>query len=112
MSINLVTWNNFLGQSLLVFLVIEGLKIFPFISHAARGSIVYKMILNVAVNLVFVILVRGTGSEMFLGEGIGPIVLATLMGSLITIGLHRVKQAFERRSPSNHLWEAKHGSKA
>jgi hypothetical protein len=109
-SINLQAWDNFLGQCLLVFLVIEGLKIFPFIARASRGSILYKILLNVAVNLVFSILVRGTGGEMIQGQGLSPLVLTVIVGSLITAGLHRLKKAFERRSPSNHHWEAKHGS--
>lgn len=109
MLINIQAWDNFLAQSVMVFLVIEGLKIFPFIARASRGSIVFKVFLNVTVNLVFAILVRGTGGDMFLGEGITPLFLSVVMGSLITAGLHRLKKAFERRSPSNHHWEAKHG---
>lgn len=110
MSINLQVWDDFLGQSLIVFLAIEGLKIFPFIARASRSSILYKVILNVAVNTIFSILVRGTGNDMFMGNGLPPLLLSIAVGSLITAGLHRLKKAFERRSPSNHHWEAKHGA--
>jgi len=44
---------------------------------------------------------------MFLGEGITPLLWNVAAGTLATAGLHRLKKAFERRSPSNHLWEAK-----
>ena len=107
MGINLQVWNAFLGQCFLVFLIIEGLKIFPVIARASRGSLIYKLQLNVAVNVVFAVLVRGTGNDMFLGTGALPVVLSVVTGSLDTAGLHRLKKAFERRSPSNHLWEAK-----
>ena len=82
------------------------------IARASRGSLSYKLVLNVVVNLVFSVLVRGTGSDFFLGEGAAPLILSVIVGSLITAGLHRLKKAFERRSPSNHLWEAKHGKSA
>ena len=39
MNVNLQAWDNFLGRSLIVFLVIEGLKTFPWVARAARGSV-------------------------------------------------------------------------
>ena len=53
MNVNLQAWDNFLGRALIVFLVIEGLKTFPWVARAARGSLFYKFILNVGTNLVF-----------------------------------------------------------
>lgn len=47
MNVNLQACDNFLGRSLIVFLVIEGLKTFPWVARAARGSGLYKLILNV-----------------------------------------------------------------
>jgi hypothetical protein len=73
MSVNLEAWDNFLGRSLIVFLMIE---------------------------------VRKTGSDIFIGEGPWPLVLSIVFGSLATAGLHRLKMAFERRSPSDPAWEA------
>ena len=107
MSVNLQVWDNLIGQCLLVFLIIEGLKIFPIIARASRGSIFYKILLNLAVNLVFSLLVRGTGNDFFMGQGIAPLILAVVTCTLITNGLHRLKKAFERRSPSNHIWETR-----
>jgi hypothetical protein len=54
------------------------------------------------------ILVVRTGSDIFGGEGVWPLVLSVVFGSLATAGLHRLKIAFERRSPSDPDWEAKH----
>jgi len=107
MTVNMQASHNFFAQVLIVFLIIEGLKIFPFIAHASRGSLVFKISLNVVVNFAFSMLVRGSGGEMFLGEGITPLLWNVAAGTLATAGLHRLKKAFERRSPSNHLWEAK-----
>ena len=100
MDVNLQAWDNFLGRSLIVFLVIEGLKTFPWVARAARGSIFYKLILNVGTNLVFAIYSSATGSDVFVGGGWGPLITTVLFGSLATAGLHRLKKAFERRSPS------------
>jgi hypothetical protein len=36
-------------------------------------------------------------------------VLSVVFGSLATAGLHRLKMAFERRSPNDPSWEEKHG---
>jgi hypothetical protein len=100
MNVNLQAWDNFLGRSIIVFLVIEGLKTFPWVARAARGSLLYKWILNVATNLVFAIYTTATGSDVFTGAGWGPLATTVLLGSLATAGLHRLKKAFERRSPS------------
>ncbi len=100
MNVNLQAWDNFLGRSLIVFLVIEGLKTFPWVARAARGSGLYKFILNVGTNLVFAIYSTTTGSDVFAGQGWGPLVMTVLLGALATAGLHRLKKAFERRSPS------------
>ena len=99
MNVNLQAWDNFLGRSLIVFLIIEGLKTFPWIALASRGSILYKFGLNVAVTVAFAVLVRGTGSDFFIGEGTTPLVLSILFGALVTAGFHRLKIAFQRRSP-------------
>jgi hypothetical protein len=40
---------------------------------------------------------------VFEGEGWNPLILSVLFGSLATAGLHRLKKAFERRSPSAGL---------
>ena len=109
MTVNMQASHNFFAQVLIAFLLIEGLKIFPFIAHASRGSLVFKILLNLVVNFLFSLLMRGSGGEMILGEGAGPLLLSVVAGSLATAGLHRLKKAFERRSPSNHLWEAKQG---
>jgi hypothetical protein len=108
MSVNLQAWSNFLGRSLIVFLMIEGVKTFPWVARVSGGSISFKLLENVAVNFVFAILVQKTGSDIFLGEGPWPLVLSVVFGSLATAGLHRLKIAFERRSPSDPAWEAKH----
>lgn len=105
MNVNLQSWDNFLGRSLIVFLVIEGLKTFPWVAGAARFSIFYKFLLNVGVTLAFAILVQGTGSDFFLGDGMTPLVLSVLFGSLVTAGFHRLKMAFERRSPYEWMYE-------
>ncbi|HZI65382.1 MAG TPA: hypothetical protein VFF17_02345 [Thermoanaerobaculia bacterium] len=110
MNVNLQAWDNFLGRSLIVFLVIEGLKTFPWVARAARGSIFYKFVLNVGVTLAFAVLVRGTGSDFFLGDGVTPLVLSVIFGSLVTAGLHRLKMAFERRSP--YEWAQEHARRA
>ena len=99
MNINLQAWDNFIGRSLIVFFIIEGLKTFPWIALASRGSILYKFVLNVGVTLAFAVLVRGTGSDFFIGEGATPLALSVLFGALVTAGFHRLKIAFERRSP-------------
>lgn len=106
MNVNLQAWDNFLGRALIIFLVIEGVKTFPWIARVSAGSVSFKLLENVLVNLVFAILVRGTGSDFFIGEGPGPLILSVLFGSLATAGLHRLKMAFERRSPSDPYWEA------
>jgi len=103
MNVNLQAWDNFLGRSVIVFLVIEGLKTFPWVARASRGSLFYKLILNVGMNLVFAYLGGRSGSDIFEGEGWNPLVLSVLFGSLATAGLHRLKKAFERRSPSAGL---------
>jgi len=108
MSVNLQAWSNFVGRSLIVFLMIEGVKTFPWIARVSGGSVSFKLLENVAVNLVFAILVQKTGSDIFIGEGPWPLVLSVVFGSLATAGLHRLKMAFERRSPSDPAWEAKH----
>ena len=108
MNVNLQAWDNFLGRSLIVFLMIEGVKTFPWIARASAGSTSFKLLENVAVNLLFAILVQKTGSDIFIGEGPWPLVLSVIVGSLATAGLHRLKIAFERRSPNDPLWEAKH----
>ena len=100
MNVNLQAWDNFLGRALIVFLVIEGLKSFPWVARAARGSLFYKWILNVGTNLVFSVFAGATGSDVFVGIGWTPLVLSVIFGSLATAGLHRLKKAFERRSPS------------
>jgi hypothetical protein len=69
MTVNLQASHNFMAQAVIVFFVIEGLKIFPFIAHASRISLLFKILLNVAVNLAFSILARGSGGEMFLEKG-------------------------------------------
>jgi hypothetical protein len=103
MNVNLQAWDNFLGRSVIVFLVIEGLKTFPWVARASRGSLFYKLILNVGMNLVFAYLAGRSGSDIFEGEGWNPLVLSVLFGSLATAGLHRLKKAFEMRSPSAGL---------
>ena len=100
MNVNLQAWDNFLGRSLIVFLVIEGLKTFPWVARAARGSGLYKLILNVGTNLVFSIFAGASGSDVFVGVGWAPLALSVVFGSLATAGLHRLKKAFERQSPS------------
>jgi hypothetical protein len=100
MDVNLQAWDNFLGRSMIVFFVIEGLKTFPWVARAARGSMLYKWILNVGINLVFAYLAGRSGSDVFLGEGWAPLVMSVVFGALATSGLHRLKKAFERRSPS------------
>ena len=100
MNVNLQAWDNFLGRSVIVFLVIEGLKTFPWVARAARGSVLYKFILNVGTNLVFSVFAGASGSDIFVGVGWTPLALSVIFGSLATAGLHRLKKAFERRSPS------------
>ncbi len=112
MNVNLQAWDNFLGRSLIVFLVIEGLKTFPLVARASAGSVTFKLFENLAANLVFVLLSRKTGSDIFIGEGAGVVALSVLTGSLATAGLHRLKQAFERRSPPDADWETRHTRKA
>jgi hypothetical protein len=107
-NINLEAWDNFIGRSLIVFLMIEGMKTIPLVARASNGSTLFKLLENVTANLVVAILVRGTGSDIFGGEGAWPLVLSVVFGSLATAGLHRLKIAFERRSPSDPEWEAKH----
>jgi hypothetical protein len=63
-------------------------------------------------NLVLAILVQKTGSDIFIGEGPWPMVLSVVVGSLATAGLHRLKIAFERRSPNDAAWEAHHSQRA
>ncbi len=109
MNVNLQAWDNFLGRSLIIFLVIEGLKTFPWVARASRGSVFYKLLLNVGVNLAFAVLVRGTGSDIFIGEGMSPLVLSVIFGSLVTAGVHRLKIAFERRSPTDPVWLQERG---
>ena len=64
--------------------------------------------LYVTANLILTLLVGLTGSDIFVGQGIWPLVLSVVFGSLATAGLHRLKEAFERRSPHDPDWEAKH----
>jgi hypothetical protein len=106
MNVNLQAWDNFLGRSLIVFLMIEGMKTLPWVARVSAGSWSFKLLENVAVNLLLAILVRGTGSDIFIGEGPWPLVLSVAFGSLATAGLHRLKEAFEKRSPSDPAWEA------
>jgi hypothetical protein len=108
MNVNLQAWDNFLGRSLIIFLVIEGIKTFPWMARASGTFVSVKLLENVAVNTVFAILVRGTGSDFFIGEGTWPLVLSVIFGSLVTAGLHRLKMAFERRSPNDPQWERQH----
>jgi len=108
MSVNLQAWDNFIGRSLIIFLMIEGMKTIPLVARASNGSTLFKLLENVTANLILALLVRGTGSDIFAGEGAGPLVLSVVFGSLATAGLHRLKIAFERRSPSDPEWEVKH----
>ena len=104
MEVNLQAWDNFLGRSLIVFLVIEGLKMFPRIARASLGSTVFTLLENFVVNLAFVFLSRKTGSDIFVGENAAVgVILSVILGTLATAGLHRIKQAFERRSPTNSM---------
>jgi hypothetical protein len=109
MNVNLQAWDNFIGRSLIVFLMIEGVKTFPGIARLSAGSVAFKFLENIVMNIVLAILVRGTGSDIFIGEGPWPLVLSVVFGSLATAGLHRLKIAFERRSPSDPVWQAQHG---
>ena len=109
MNVNLQAWDNFLGRALIIFLMIEGVKTFPWVARVSSGSVWFKLLENVAANLIFAILVRGTGSDFFMGEGPWPLTLSVAFGSLATAGLHRLKEAFERRSPSDERWQARHG---
>jgi len=111
MSVNLQAWSNFLGRSLIVFLMLEGTKTFPWVARTSGGSVSFKLFENVTVNFIFAVLVQKTGSDIFLGDGPWPLVLSVVFGSLTTAGLHRLKMAFERRSPSDPAWEAKHARK-
>lgn len=108
MNVNLEAWDNFLGRALIILLVIEGIKTFPRIERASRRFVSVKLLENVVVNTVFAMLVRGTGSDFFIGEGTLPLVLSVIFGSLVTAGLHRLKLAFERRSPNDPQWEREH----
>ena len=108
MNVNLLAWDNFIGRTLIVFLMIEGMKTIPWVARASNGSTWFKLLENVTANLILTILVGPTGSDIFGGEGAGPLVLSVVFGSLATAGLHRLKMAFERRSPSDPEWEAKH----
>jgi hypothetical protein len=112
MNVNLQAWDNFLGRSLIVFLMIEGIKTFPSIARLSAFSTAFKVLENVAMNLVLVILVQKTGSDIFIGEGPWPMVVSVVVGSLATAGLHRLKMAFERRSPNDVAWEAQHARRA
>ena len=104
MEVNLQAWDNFIGRSLIVFLVIEGLKMFPRIAHASVGSTAFTLLENFVVNLAFVFLSRKTGSDIFVGENAAlGVTLSVVLGTLATAGLHRIKQAFERRSPQNGM---------
>jgi hypothetical protein len=98
MEINFQAWDNFLGRSLIVFMVVEGLKTFPFIARASGGPL-FTLLENFVVNLAFVLLSRKTGSDIFIGDTGVDVTLSVALGTLATAGLHRVKQAFERRSP-------------
>jgi hypothetical protein len=108
MNVNLQAWDNFIGRSLIVFLMIEGAKTIPLVARASNGSTWFKVLENVTANLILTLLVGQTGSDIFGGEGVWPLVLSVVFGSLTTAGLHRLKMAFERRSPSDPDWEAKH----
>ena len=101
MYVNFQAWDNFLGRSLIVFLLIEGLKTFPAIYRASSGSVAFSLFENLAANLVLVLLSVKTGSDIFMGDNVWVIALSVAMGSLATAGLHRIKQAFERRSPAD-----------
>lgn len=108
MNVNLQAWDNFLGRSLIIFLMIEGVKTFPGIARASAGSTAFKLLENVAMNALFAVLVQRTGTDIFIGEGPWPMVLSVVFGTFATAGLHRLKMAFERRSPNDPAWEAKH----
>jgi len=108
MNVNLQAWDNFIGRSLIVFLMIEGTKTIPLVARASNGSSLFKLLENVTANLILTLLVGLTGSDIFVGQGIWPLVLSVVFGSLATAGLHRLKEAFERRSPHDPDWEAKH----
>ena len=112
MNVNLLAWDNFIGRCLIVFLMIEGAKTIPLVARASNGSTWFKLLENVTANLIFTLLVVPTGSDIFGGQGVWPLVLSVICGSLATAGLHRLKLAFERRSPSDPEWEAKHRHKA
>lgn len=86
--------------------MIEGMKTFPWVARISAGSWFFKLFENVTANLILAILVRKTGSDIFIGEGPWPLVLSVVFGSLATAGLHRLKMAFEKRSPSDPAWEA------
>ena len=68
MSVNLQAWDNFLGRSLIVFLMIEGVKTFPWIARASAGSTAFKLLENVAMNLLLVPIagLLGAGVAIFL----------------------------------------------
>mgnify|MGYP003287826762 CR=1 FL=1 len=93
MNVNLQAWDNFLGRSLIVFLMIEGLKTFPWIARVSAGSWSFKLLENVAANFVLAILVQRTGSDIFIGEGPWPLVISVVFGALATAGLHRLKRS-------------------
>ncbi len=112
MNVNLQAWDNFLGRAVIIFLVIEGIKTFPWVARASRRFVSVVLLENIVVNTVFAILVRGTGSDFFIGEGPWPLVLSVIFGSLVTAGLHRLKMAFERRSPNDPQWEREHARTA
>ena len=57
MNVNLQAWDNFLGRSLIIFLMIEGVKTFPGIARASAGSTAFKLLENVAMNALFAVLV-------------------------------------------------------
>jgi hypothetical protein len=51
MNVNLQAWDNFIGRSLIVFLMIEGTKTIPWVARASNGSTLFKLLENVTANL-------------------------------------------------------------
>ena len=88
MNVNLQAWDNFIGRSLIVFLMIEGTKTIPLVARASNGSTWFKLIENVTANVILTLLVGLTGSDIFVGAcvaepAIHPIVH---LGKAIIVG--------------------------
>src|SRR3546814_16996661 len=56
--------------------LIEGVKTFPWVTRVSAGSWSFKLLENVTANLILTILVRKTGSDIFIGEGPWPHILS------------------------------------